>query len=204
MRAARRGGPRVGGRVCEGVGVSEFVWVTRKARAAIRARSHTRGSPTPTATRAPNTLPLTGTLAGRLCRPRTITGGVGEAAREGASGASGGGWWRCRSRSPRRGKRGDGRAGGRCRVLRRTLSGFPWSRWRRRALPVVARAREGLARPRATRGWQGGWQVPSAVQNPLRVPNEDVRTSRRPTGWPGSCLVRRAGRPGHSSREWSR
>jgi hypothetical protein len=26
----------------------------------------------------------------------------------------------------------------------------------------VARAREGLARPSAARGWQGGWRVPSA------------------------------------------
>jgi hypothetical protein len=61
LRAARRAGPRVGARV--GEGVSEFVWGTRKVRAATRARSRTREPPTPTATRAPNTLPRPLTLA---------------------------------------------------------------------------------------------------------------------------------------------
>ena len=28
---------------------------------------------------------------------------------------------------------------------------------------------KGMARPSAARGWQGGWQVPSAEQNPSRV-----------------------------------
>ena len=32
-------------------------------------------------------------------------------------------------------------------------------------MPDGARAREGLARPRAARVWQGGWQVPSAKQS---------------------------------------
>jgi len=49
----------------EGVRVSEFVWGVRKARVASRVRSRPRELPTPTAPRAPNTLPLTGTL-GRL------------------------------------------------------------------------------------------------------------------------------------------
>ena len=44
--------------------VSEFVWGTREARDAIRARSRTRAPPTTTAPRAPNTLPLTGTAGG--------------------------------------------------------------------------------------------------------------------------------------------
>ena len=66
MRAARRGGTRVAGRVGVSVGEGEFVGATRKPRAAIRARSRMREPPTLTATRWPNTLtlPLTGTLAG--------------------------------------------------------------------------------------------------------------------------------------------
>jgi hypothetical protein len=45
------------------VGESEFVWGMRKARAAVRSRA--REPPTQAATRDPNTLPLTSTLAGR-------------------------------------------------------------------------------------------------------------------------------------------
>ena len=64
-------------------GVSEFVWGTRKARDAIRARSRTREPPTTTATRAPNTLPLTGTLAG-LRWPTSSVAHVGQPGEHGA------------------------------------------------------------------------------------------------------------------------
>ena len=67
----------------ESVGVSEFVWGTRKARDAIRARSRTGEPPTTTATRAPNTLPLTGTLAG-LRWPTSSVAHVGQPGEHGA------------------------------------------------------------------------------------------------------------------------
>ena len=60
-------GPARGSRVAASVSVgeSEFVWGTRKARTAGRARSRSREPPTPGGTRAPNTLTLPLTLAAR-------------------------------------------------------------------------------------------------------------------------------------------
>jgi hypothetical protein len=63
FRAARRAGPRVAGRVSEGV--SEFVGGQRKTGSVWRTayRSRSRDPPTQTATRSPNTLTRPLTLA---------------------------------------------------------------------------------------------------------------------------------------------